>query len=126
IVEALTPEGSVEFEPVEQWRKATRLRPVAHVAALTTLGHQSRSLQRAQVLGNGGLGHGASPHQLTDGDVAGTGDRLEDGAPGGIGEGLHEAGDAKRLGHEIHISYYLCKCQCSSCVHWRAHGLTRP
>ncbi|MNY40302.1 hypothetical protein D3C86_1750370 [compost metagenome] len=93
------PEGAVVAHPVDERRQALGLGAVIDVAALRTLGDETRLFQRLEVLRNRALRHAAAARQFNDGDLVGIGDALEHGAPGRIGKGAHDGGDGSGFDH---------------------------
>ena len=87
VVQAGCPEDAVLLDPGVDGAERFGIELVNAVTAFAMLADQMRAAQQAQVLGDGGTGDGEGFGDLSGG-LAAAAEEIEDGAAGGIGEGL--------------------------------------
>jgi hypothetical protein len=81
------PETAVLVEPVVYGAEGFGIELVDAVAAFAVLVHEVGAAQQAKVLGDRGAGNGEGSGDFSGG-LAAPAQEIEDGAAGGVGEGL--------------------------------------
>ena len=81
------PEAAVVVEPFIYGAERLGIELVDAVAAFAVLVNQVRATKKAQVFGDGGTGDGKGSGDFSGG-LAAAAEKVEDGAAGGIGQGL--------------------------------------
>jgi len=87
IVEAGRPEDAVLLDPGIDGAKRLRIQLINPIAAFAVFADQMGAAEKSQVLGDGRAGDGKGFGDLSSGLAAAT-EKIEDGATGGVGEGL--------------------------------------
>jgi hypothetical protein len=86
-IQAGTPETAVLFEPRVYRTQRLGVQPINAQAAFAMLADEMCAAQQAQVLGDGRAGDGKGARDLS-GRLAAAAQEIENGAAGGIGQGL--------------------------------------
>jgi len=87
VVQAGGPEGAVLLDPGVDGAQGFGIELINPMAAFAVFADEVSAAQQAQVFGDGGAGDRESSGDLSGG-LAAAAEKVEDGAAGGIGEGL--------------------------------------
>jgi len=87
--------------PIDERGEPLPLGAIEDVSALRAIGDQASPLQRAQMLRDGRLRHAAAMRQLSNTDLVGPDDPLEDGPPGWVGERAHYGVERRGSEHDV-------------------------